>query len=558
METIKEAWSGILDYLHRQDDISEVAYNVWISCIEPRSIEDGEVVVYVHTQFQKKIIREHYAGKLCDAFLQVLGLPLGLTILSGEDDASSAAKIGGDNPDPGNLFGQKSSDYEYSFENFVVGPSNKFAHAASQAVASKPAGYYNPLFIYGGSGLGKTHLLYAICNEIKRNDPSLRILYTKGEIRTNELIEAIKNGTTAEFRTKYRQVDVLLVDDIQFISGKVSTQEEFFHTFDTLHSNSKQIVLTSDRPPREIATLEDRLRTRFEMGLLADIQPPDLETRIAIVKRKAQLLDFAVTDDIAEYLATQLKSNVRQLEGAVRRMQALCLIDGDHPSLIIAQTAIRDIRNDNQPVPITVERIINEVARTLSVTPEDIRSNKRSGADFPGQASSGICRTQHHRAAYEGYRRGIRHARPFHGGLRLAEGGTAHESGSLFQRTCPGYHQKHFGKVTAGSTMSIVKSRWSPVKDPSRLFPCFSRSLPHSTNRIPQAGESGKPLSLFPRFRHRKVHQSDFVFSEGLCAFSRFSTLSTAPTIDDEKRKRRFIYILLCPLGISLCGQGPK
>ena len=195
---------------------------------------------------------------------------------------------------------------------------------------------------------------------------------------TNELIEAIKNGTTAEFRTKYRQGDVLLVDDIQFISGKVSTQEEFFHTFDTLHSNSKQIVLTSDRPPREIATLEDRLRTRFEMGLLADIQPPDLETRIAIVKRKAQLLDFAVTDDIAEYLATQLKSNVRQLEGAVRRMQALCLIDGDHPSLIIAQTAIRDIRNDNQPVPITVERIINEVARTLSVTPEDIRSNKRS------------------------------------------------------------------------------------------------------------------------------------------------------------------------------------
>lgn len=379
METIKEAWSGILDYLHRQDDISEVAYNVWLSCIEPRSIEDGEVVVYVHTQFQKKIIQEHYAGRLCDAFLQVLGLPLGLTILSGEDkpDSTPADSLT-ENPETGGLFGQNRADYEYSFENFVVGPSNKFAHAASQAVASKPAGYYNPLFIYGGSGLGKTHLLYAICNEIKRNQPSLRILYTKGEIMTNELIEAIKNGTTAEFRTKYRQVDVLLVDDIQFISGKVSTQEEFFHTFDTLHSNNKQIVLTSDRPPREIATLEERLRTRFEMGLLADIQPPDLETRIAIVKRKAQLLDFALSDDVAEYLATQLKSNVRQLEGAVRHMQALCLIDGNRPSLIIAQTAIRDIRNDSQPVPITVERIINEVARTLSVTPEDIRSNKRS------------------------------------------------------------------------------------------------------------------------------------------------------------------------------------
>ncbi len=377
METIKEAWSGILEYLHQQEDISEVAYNVWISCIEPRSIEDGEVVVYVHTQFQKKIIQEHYAGKLCEAFLQVLGLPLGLTILSGEDKPASAGSAE-EAPDPGNLFGQKSSDYEYSFENFVVGPSNKFAHAASQAVASKPAGYYNPLFIYGGSGLGKTHLLYAICNEIKRNTPSLRILYTKGEYMTNELIEAIQNGTTPDFRAKYRQADVLLIDDIQFISGKVSTQEEFFHTFDALHSNNKQIVLTSDRPPREIATLEERLRTRFEMGLLADIQPPDLETRIAIIKRKAQLLDLPISDDISEYIATQLKSNVRQLEGAVRRMQAQSLLEGEQPSLLAAQSAIRDIRNDSQPVPITVERIINEVARTLSVTPEDIRSNKRS------------------------------------------------------------------------------------------------------------------------------------------------------------------------------------
>lgn len=378
METIKEAWSGILEYLHQQDDISEVAYNVWISCIEPRSIEDGGVVVYVHTQFQKKIIQEHYAGKLCDAFFQVLGLPLGLTILSGEDKPAATGAAAEEAPDPGNLFGQKSSDYEYSFENFVVGPSNKFAHAASQAVASKPAGYYNPLFIYGGSGLGKTHLLYAICNEIKRNTPSLRILYTKGEYMTNELIEAIQNGTTPDFRAKYRQADVLLIDDIQFISGKVSTQEEFFHTFDALHSNNKQIVLTSDRPPREIATLEERLRTRFEMGLLADIQPPDLETRIAIIKRKAQLLDLPISDDISEYIATQLKSNVRQLEGAVRRMQAQSLLEGEQPSLLAAQSAIRDIRNDSQPVPITVERIINEVARTLSVTPEDIRSNKRS------------------------------------------------------------------------------------------------------------------------------------------------------------------------------------
>ena len=375
METIKEVWSGILDYLHNLDDISEVAYNVWITCIEPRTIEDGEVVVFVHTNFQKKIVSEHYADKLKDAFENVLGIPLGLKIVSGEDLEKTTAAA--PPPASGNLF-DGSTDQDYSFENFVVGSSNKFAHAASQAVASKPAGYYNPLFIYGGSGLGKTHLLYAICNEIRKNSPAANILFTKGEYMANELIEAIQKGQTMEFRAKYRQVDVLLIDDIQFISGKVSTQEEFFHTFDALHQANKQIVLTSDRPPREIATLEERLRTRFEMGLLADIQPPDLETRIAIIRRKAQRLDIPITDDIAEYIAGQLKSNVRQLEGAVKCMRAQYLLAGEQPTLVTAQNAIRDIRNDSQPVPITVERIINEVARTMTVTPEDIRSTKRS------------------------------------------------------------------------------------------------------------------------------------------------------------------------------------
>ena len=375
METIKEVWSGILDYLHNLDDISEVAYNVWITCIEPRTIEDGEVVVFVHTNFQKKIVSEHYADKLKDAFENVLGIPLGLKIVSGEDLEKTTAAA--PPPASGNLF-DGSTDQDYSFENFVVGSSNKFAHAASQAVASKPAGYYNPLFIYGGSGLGKTHLLYAICNEIRKNSPAANILFTKGEYMANELIEAIQKGQTMEFRAKYRQVDVLLIDDIQFISGKVSTQEEFFHTFDALHQANKQIVLTSDRPPREIATLEERLRTRFEMGLLADIQPPDLETRIAIIRRKAQLLDIPITGDIAEYIAGQLKSNVRQLEGAVKCMRAQYLLAGEQPTLVTAQNAIRDIRNDSQPVPITVERIINEVARTMTVTPEDIRSTKRS------------------------------------------------------------------------------------------------------------------------------------------------------------------------------------
>lgn len=381
METIKEAWSQVLEYLHNLPDISDVAYNTWITCIEPCTIEENTVILSVHTNFQRSIVEGQYAEKIKNAFREVLGISFELKILSKESQAPAEEKAAATVfPSAENMLGKNSSDYEYSFENFVVGPSNKFAHAASQAVASKPASDYNPLFIYGGSGLGKTHLLFAICNEIRKNSPNMKILFTKGEFMTNELIEAIRNHSTKEFREKYRQVDILLIDDIQFISGKQSTQEEFFHTFDELHQAKKQIVLTSDRPPREISTLEERLRTRFEMGLMADIQPPDLETRIAIIKRKAQLLKFEISDEIAEYLASQLKSNVRQLEGAVRRIQARCQLEGATPSQLIAQEAIRDIKNDNQPTPITVERIINEVARTMSVSASDIRSNKRSAS----------------------------------------------------------------------------------------------------------------------------------------------------------------------------------
>lgn len=378
MESIKQYWEKVLDYI-RQSGISDIAYNVYIKCMEPHDIIDGEMVVYVNNELLKIHIVELYSDKLLEALRFAFGIPLGLRILTreaGPEDTGSVATM----PIQGNGYPTAATDEEYSFENFVVGSSNKFAHAASQAVASKPAGLYNPLFIYGGSGLGKTHLLCAICKEIQRNNPRAKILYTKGETMTIELIEAIQKGTTPEFRAKYRQVDVLLVDDIQFIAGKISTQEEFFHTFDALHSTGKQIVLTSDRPPREIATLEERLQSRFVMGLLADIQPPDLETRIAIIRRKAQMLDLSLSDEVATYIANQLKSNVRQLEGVVKRMRAQYLLNNEQPNLIAAQNAIRDIRNDNQPVPITVERIITEVARTMNVNPEDIRSNKQSAA----------------------------------------------------------------------------------------------------------------------------------------------------------------------------------
>ena len=294
METFIEAWNLICDYLKNQ--IPEVSYNLWIGKIEPVNLDfsSGSVVLKVSTPFHRDIIMKSYQNNLKEAFNNVLGSEFQIDILT-EDQMELQEETKEET--------KKSDDYEFTFETFIVGPSNKFAHAAAMAVATKPAVLYNPLFIYGNSGLGKTHLLYAICNEIEKNNPNINIVYIKGDEFTNELIEAIRRGTTAEFRQKYRKSDVLLVDDIQFIAGKESTQEEFFHTFNELHQVGKQIVLTSDRPPKDIATLEERLLTRFEWGLTADIQPPDFETRIAIIKRKAELLEFHLPDQVAEYIA---------------------------------------------------------------------------------------------------------------------------------------------------------------------------------------------------------------------------------------------------------------
>ena len=270
------------------------------------------------------------------------------------------------------------NNYELSFDNFIVGSSNKFAYAAAQAVATTPGQAYNPLFIYGNSGLGKTHLLNAICLEIKKNNPSSKIIYTRGEDFTNELVQSLERKTMPAFHDKYRTADILLVDDIQFIAGKTQTQEEFFHTFNALTQENKQIVLTSDRPPKEIALLEDRIKTRFEWGLLADIQPPDIETRMAIIKNKAEHLNFELPDDVVQYIAEKIKNNVRQLEGAVKKLNALCTISGHDPSIILAQKAIKDILSDNQPIPVTIDKILNEVARTYGTSVDNILSDKRN------------------------------------------------------------------------------------------------------------------------------------------------------------------------------------
>lgn len=372
MESFTEAWNLICDYCRGK--IAEVAYTTWISRIEPVELDfaSGTAVLSVPNEFHLQTLTRCYLPLLNEAFEQVFGSGFEVRLctpkqLENEKEENEDSAL-------------QSDEYDFTFQTFIVGSSNKFAHAASLAVATKPSILYNPLFIYGNSGLGKTHLLYAICNETSKLYPEKNIIYIKGDDFTNEMIEAIRRGTTAEFRQRYRKADVLLVDDIQFIAGKESTQEEFFHTFNALYEAHKQIVLTSDRPPKDIATLEERLLTRFEWGLTADVQPPDFETRIAIIKRKAELLQIELPENVIEYIANHLKNNIRQLEGAVKKMKAYSLVEGENPSIALAQAAISGIINNDQPTPVTIEKIIEEVARTFGVTADDIRSKKRAAS----------------------------------------------------------------------------------------------------------------------------------------------------------------------------------
>ncbi|MBQ8599320.1 MAG: chromosomal replication initiator protein DnaA [Oscillospiraceae bacterium] len=388
---LAELFQYVKDSIKKNGNLSPVAYDLWIKEVELVSFDSTLAVLSAGTPLKKDFLEKRYMDNMRAAFKEVLGVDIDIqVIVSGQEGAQPVMPAAETavpsyqlDPQPAvpampSGMNSKNGDYEYTFETFIVGTSNKFAHAACLAVAQNPGKGYNPLFIYGGSGLGKTHLLYAIMSEIKKNRPDTKVVYVKGEDFTNELITAIQNKSTNEFREKYRPADVLLVDDIQFIAGKEQTQEEFFHTFETLHAAKKQIVLVSDRPPKEIKTLEERLRTRFEWGLLADIQPPDIETRIAIIKRKAELMSMDIPNDVAEYIANRIKSNIRQLEGVVKKINAYRTLAKQSPSIKVAENAIRDILSDNQPVPVTVERIISEVGRTYGVSSSDIRSSKRS------------------------------------------------------------------------------------------------------------------------------------------------------------------------------------
>lgn len=363
MDSIHDLWVKIVEILRM--NVSDVSYDVWLEPLSPVEINSGEFVMMAPTNFHRNTVNDMFIPQLEDAIRNVTGLPLMARILTPAEVSKTEQK--------------KSDANEYTFSNFIVGSSNQFAFAAASAVAQHPGNAYNPLFIYGNSGLGKTHLLFAIKTEILNKNPKANIVYIKGDQFTNELIDALKNKSMTEFRAKYRYVNVLLVDDVQFIGGKESTQEEFFHTFNALYQERNQIVLTSDRPPKEISSLDDRLRNRFENGLLADVQPPDFETRMAIIKRKGQDMGLDLGDDICVFIAEKLKNNIRQIEGVVKKMSVLSMIEKEKPTIITAKNAIKDVLNDVEPVPVTIDRVMIEVSRTFDVAPEDIRSNKRSG-----------------------------------------------------------------------------------------------------------------------------------------------------------------------------------
>ncbi len=381
MKSFDEVFQNVQEYCLdkiKKGELSDTAYRLWINTLTPLKLDENVACFTVPSEFQANIIKKNYTSIIKAALESVLGFEVEIDISATEET------IDDDEDDPNKLKKEleesfTNAEYGYTFDTFIVGRSNEFAYAACTSVAREPGSTYNPLFIHGPSGLGKTHLMTAISNEIKRRNPKTNIIYVTGETFANELINAIQQKKdTSQFHQKYRSADVLLIDDVQFIAGKESTQEEFFHTFNELHKVGKQIVLTSDRPPKDIKTLEDRIRTRFEWGLIADISTPDFETRVAIIRRKAEMLNLIIPDDVSEYIANKLKGNIRQLEGCVKKLKASKHLVGTPPSMAQAQNAIREILSDEQPAPITIERILNEVGNVYGVSAEDIISKKRS------------------------------------------------------------------------------------------------------------------------------------------------------------------------------------
>ena len=366
MNSVNDVWQKVLNILSGQ--LTQTAMDTWFSDCTPAELDDCRLVLCTTTEFKQDILQKRFADRIKAALYDLFSQEFEVLVVT-EDELSEMPHKGSDNPLP-EMAG-------YTFDHFIVGNSNRFAHAAASAVAENPGKTYNPLFIYGNSGLGKTHLLLAIGNAIHERWPDKTIVYIKGDEFTNQLVRAIKSGTTEDFRNKYRSVDLFLVDDIQFIAGKQQTQNEFFHTFNSIYEAGNQIVITSDRPPLEMATLDDRLRTRFEWGLMADIQPPDLETRMAITRNKAAQLGLILSDEAVTYIAENITSNIRRLEGVIKKLTAYKEILNEVITIDSVKRAIRDVIIEGIYTP-TPEIIIRETARYFQLTEEDLRGQSRS------------------------------------------------------------------------------------------------------------------------------------------------------------------------------------
>ncbi|MCI8417744.1 MAG: chromosomal replication initiator protein DnaA [Lachnospiraceae bacterium] len=402
MEMILEKWDEILEHVRKEHELTNVSFKTWLQPLVIHEIQDHVVKIIVPIDKAIDYITSKFQMPIFVAIAEFTGEEYEVVFITKEQ----ASRLSKENKpisqkvspqEVSSLLLEKSNiNPKYTFDSFVVGNNNKFAHAAALAVAETPGKVYNPLFLHGGVGLGKTHLMHSIANYILREDSGMKVLYVTSEYFTNELIETLRAGDRygmAQFREKYRNIDVLLIDDVQFLIGKESTQEEFFHTFNTLHNADKQIIISSDRPPKDIETLEERLRTRFECGLIADISSPDFETRMAILRKKEELEGHHIDDAIITYIATNIKSNIRELEGAYNRLIALSTLEKRSIDMSLAEEAIKDIISPNQVREITPELILDIVSEHFHISSGDIKSSKRSSdIVYPRQIYMYLCR----------------------------------------------------------------------------------------------------------------------------------------------------------------------
>jgi chromosomal replication initiator protein len=387
---IVSLWDKTLKLI--KGELAPPVFNAFFKDIKPLKIHTNEIILLASNEFTKEIIEDRYLKLVENSIKQLSSNVSKVKIILNEQEVKNLGEENATNTSA-TIKNHPNLNQKYTFDTFVIGNSNRFAHAACVAVAESPAKAYNPLFLYGGVGLGKTHLMHAIGHHIVSQKEDTKVVYVSSEKFTNELINSIKDDRNEEFRNKYRNVDILLIDDIQFIAGKESTQEEFFHTFNTLHEANKQIIISSDRPPKEIPTLEDRLRSRFEMGLITDIQAPDYETRIAILRKKAQMENIDVPNEVTFYIAKNIKSNIRELEGALTRVVAYSSLTNRTISLELAAEALKDIITTSKNEEITVNRIKEKVASVFNLKMEDFNSKKRTRSiAFPRQIAMYLSR----------------------------------------------------------------------------------------------------------------------------------------------------------------------